>query len=75
MDVTKARMDKAEQWISDTEDQITENDKGEKKREMKTKDHKGRLPELSDLLNRNNIPIIGIPEGEEKEKGTGGLCE
>ena len=46
----------------------------QKKRETKAKDHNTRLKELSDLLKRNNIRIIGVPE-DEREKVAEGLCE
>ena len=59
----------AEQWISDLEDKSMENNESEKKGETKAKDHTTRLWELSDLLKRNNIQIIGVPEDEEREKG------
>ena len=65
-------MDKAEQWISYIKDKIMENNEAEKERETKTKDHNARLGELSNLLKRNNILILGVPEDEEKEKGTEG---
>lgn len=45
----------------------------EKKREMKVMDRKGRLRDLSGLFEHNNIPIIRVPEDEEKEKGGEGL--
>ena len=44
----------------------------QKKRETKAKGHDTRLRELSDLLKRNNIWIIGVPEDEEREKGEEG---
>ena len=37
------RMEDAEEWISDIEDKIIENNKAEKKRERKILDHKSRL--------------------------------
>ena len=52
-----------------------ENNESEKKSEVKVKEHNTRLRELSDLLKRNNIRIIGVPEDEEREKGAEGLCE
>ena len=60
--------------ISDIEEKNMEN-KAEKKRKTKAKGHNTRLGELSDLLKRNNIQIIGVPEDEEKDKGAEGLCE
>ena len=75
MDATEARMDKAEQRISDIEDKLIENNKAEKKRDIKAKEHNLRIREISDSLKRNNIRIIGTPEDEEREKGVEGLCD
>ena len=43
MDAAAARMDEAEQRISDTEDKLMENNEAEKKREIKAKEHNLRL--------------------------------
>ena len=66
MDATTARMDKAEQQISDIEDKLMQNNGAEKKRETKAKEHDTRLRELNDLFKRKNIQIIGVPEDEER---------
>ena len=50
-----------------------ENNKTGKKRKTKAKDHDTRLREFSDLLKRNNIRIIRVPEDEEREKGVENL--
>ena len=47
MAATTARMDEAEQRISDIEDKIMENKKAGKKRETKAKEHNIRIRELS----------------------------
>ena len=70
-----ARMDEAEQKISDIEDKHTENNKAEKKREMKAKEHELRIREIRDSLKRNNITIIGVQEDEDRDKGVERLCE
>ena len=75
MDAAAARMDEAEQRISDIEDKLIENNEAEKKREIKAKEHDLRIREISDSLKRNNIRIIGVPEEEEREIGVEGLCE
>ena len=46
-----------------------ENDEAEKERERKILDHEGRIRDLSDSMRYNNICIIGIPEGEERDRG------
>ena len=66
-----ARMDKAEQWISNIEDKIMENNEAETNRETKEKDHKTRCKEFSNLLRRDNIQIIGVSEDEGREKKKG----
>ena len=42
----------------------------EQKREKRLKTNEERLRELWDNIRRTNIRIIGVPEGEETEKGT-----
>ena len=74
MDAAAARMDEAEQRISDIENKLTETNKAEKKREIKAKDHDLRSREISDSLKRNNTRIIGFPEEEKREIGVEGLC-
>ena len=74
MDGAAARMDEAEQRISNIEDKLIENNEAEKKREIKAKEHDLRIREISDSLKRN-IRIIGVPEEEEREIGVEGLCE
>ena len=73
-DAAVARMDEAEQRISDVEDKVIENNEVEKKREIKAKEHDLRIREISDSLKRN-IRILGVPEEEEREIGVKGLCE
>ena len=75
MDAMTARMDKAEQRISDIEDKIIEKNEAEKKREIKAKEHDLRIREISDSLKRNNFRTIRVPEEEERETGVEGLGE
>ena len=69
MDSMVARMDEAEQRISNIEDKPIENKEAEKKREIKAKEHNLRIREISDSLKRNNIKLIGVPEKEQREIG------
>ena len=46
MDAAAARMDEAEQRISDIEDKRIENNEAEKKREIKAKEHNLRIREI-----------------------------
>ena len=41
----------------------------EQNKEKRKKRNKDRLRDLWDNIKRNNIHIIGVPEGEEREKG------
>uniref|UniRef100_A0A9L0TPW8 L1 transposable element RRM domain-containing protein n=1 Tax=Equus caballus TaxID=9796 RepID=A0A9L0TPW8_HORSE len=45
----------------------------EEQREVRLKRNEETLRELSDTIRRCNIRVIGIPEGEEKEKGAESL--
>ena len=68
MDATVARMDEAEQRISDIEDILMENNEAGKKK-TKAKEYDLRIREISDSLKRNNIRITGVPEDEERKRG------
>ena len=64
-----SRITEAEEWISDLEDrmvEITATEQNLKKGMKRNEDH---LRALWDNSKRTNIPIIGVPEGEEREKG------
>ena len=50
MDAVAARMDEAEQRLSNIEDKFMEKNEAEKKRETKAKEHNLRIREISDLL-------------------------
>ena len=51
--------------MSDIEDKLMA--RKETEEERKTKDHEERLQEINDSVRRNNICLIGIPEGMERE--------
>ena len=59
----------AEEWISGVEDRLVEIADAEQKRE-RLKTNEESLRELWDNVKRTNIRIIGVPEGEEREKET-----
>ena len=42
----------------------------EQKREKRLKRNEDSLRKLCDIVKNTNIYIIGVPEGEEREKGT-----
>ena len=62
-------MDEAEERISDIEEKLIDNNRAEKKREIKAKEHNLRTRDISDSLKKNNIRIIGVPEEEERNRG------
>ena len=66
----KSRIPEAEERISDLEDRmVVEFTAAEQTKEKRMKRNEDSLRDLSDNIKRNNIRIIGVPEGEEREKG------
>ena len=63
-----SRINEAEEWISDLEDRMVEFSATEQKKE-RMKRNEDSLRDLWDNSKHNNIRIIGVPEGEETEKG------
>jgi len=50
MEALTARINEAEERISDIEDQMMENKEAEKKRDKQLLDHEGRIREISDTI-------------------------
>uniref|UniRef100_A0A9L0TIR5 L1 transposable element RRM domain-containing protein n=1 Tax=Equus caballus TaxID=9796 RepID=A0A9L0TIR5_HORSE len=73
LDALNSRADNMEERISNLEDGNIEMLQAEEEREVRLKRNEETLRELSDTIRRCNIRIIGIPEGEEKEKGAESL--
>uniref|UniRef100_A0A8D0IK33 L1 transposable element RRM domain-containing protein n=1 Tax=Sus scrofa TaxID=9823 RepID=A0A8D0IK33_PIG len=65
----KSRMNNAEKRISDVEDRIMEITQSGQQTQNLMKKHESNMRDLWDNIKRANIYIIGIPEGEENEKG------
>ena len=63
------RITEAEERISDLEDRKVEITAVEQNKEKWMKINEDSLRDLWDNIKRNNIRIIGFPEGEEWEKG------
>ena len=59
----------AEEQISDLEDRMVEFTAVEQNKEKRMKRNEGSLRHLWDHIKRMNINIIGVPEGEQREKG------
>ena len=63
-----SRIIEAEEWISDLEDKIVEITTTEQNKEKRMKKNEDSLRDLLDNIKRNNIHIIEVPEGEERER-------
>ena len=63
-----SRITEAEEWISDLEHKRVEITTTEQNKEKRMKRIEDSLRDLWDNIKLNNIPIIGVPEKEEKKK-------
>ena len=63
------RITEAEEQISELEDKMVEITAEEQNKQKRMKRNEDSLRDLWDNIKRNNIRIIGVPEGEEREKG------
>ena len=70
-----SRITEAEEWISDLEDRMVEFTAAEQNTEKRMRRNEDSLQDLWDNIKRNNIRIIGVPEGEEREKGPKNIFE
>ena len=64
-----SRITEAEERINDLEDRMVEFTAAEQNKEKRMKRNEDSLRDLWDNIKHNNIRIIGVPEGEEREKG------
>ena len=74
LDVVNSRLTEAEERISDLEDKILEITTAEQNKEKRMKKIEDSLRDLWDIK-RTNIRIIGVPEEEERKKGTEKIFE
>ena len=65
----------AEEWKSDLEDKIVEITTTEQNKEKRMKRIEDNLRDLWDNIKHTNIRITGVPEEEEKKKGTEKIFE
>ena len=63
-----SRITKAEERISDLEDRMVEITAVEQNKEKRMKRNEDSLRDLWDNIKHKNIHIIGVSEGEEREK-------
>ena len=71
----KNRITEVEECISDLEKRMVEFTAAEDNKEKRMKRNEDSLRDLWDNIKCNNIRIIGVPEGEEREKGPEKLFE
>ena len=64
-----SRITEEEEHISDLEDIMVEFTAAEQNKEKRMKRNEDSLRDLWDNIKCNSIHIIGVPEGEEREKG------
>ena len=64
-----SRITEAGEWINDLEDTMVEITATEQNMEKRMKSNEDRLRDLWDNIKHTNIWIIGVSEGEEREKG------
>ena len=69
LEVINSRITEAEEWINDLEDRMVETTGIKQNIEKRMKRNEDSLRDLWDNLKCTNIHIIGVPEGEEREKG------
>ena len=70
-----SRITEAEEWKSDLEDKIVEISTAEQNKEKRMKRIEDSLRDIWDNIKRTNIQIIGVPEEEERKKGTEKISE
>ena len=70
LEAANSRIQEAEERISEVEDRLVEITDTEQKREKRLKTNEESLRELWENVKCTNIHIIGVTEGEEREKET-----
>ena len=70
LEAANSRIQEAEELISEVEDRLVGIIDVKQKREKKLKRNEEHLRELWDNVKCINIHIIGVPEGEERKRGT-----
>uniref|UniRef100_A0A8C9E9D9 L1 transposable element RRM domain-containing protein n=1 Tax=Phocoena sinus TaxID=42100 RepID=A0A8C9E9D9_PHOSS len=75
LDRINSRITEAEERISDLEDKVVEITTAEQNKEKRMKRTEDSLRDLWDNMKCTNIRIIGVPEEEERKKGTEKIFE
>lgn len=66
---------KSEEHISEVDDRVEEITAVAQKKEKRMKRNEDSLRDLWDNVERTNTRVIGVPEGEEREKGPEKILE
>lgn len=69
----KSRVQEAEERVSELDERLEEITQAEQKREKRIRQNENSVRELWDNTKCANIRIIGVPEGEERDKGAENL--
>ena len=75
LDGINSKITEAEEKISELEDRMVEMTAAEQNKEKRMKRIEDNLRDNWDNIKHTNIRIIGVPEGEEKKKGTEKIFE
>ena len=67
---TNSRITEAEEWISELEDRMVEITAEEQNKGKRMKRIEDTIRDLWDNIKCSNIRVTGVPEEEEKKKGT-----
>ena len=70
-----SRITEAEVWVSDLEDKIVEITTAEQNKEKRMKRNEDSLRDFWGNIKHTTILIIGVQEGEDREKGPGKIFE
>ena len=70
-----SRITETEEWVSDLKDKIVEITNVQQNKEKRMKRTEDSLRYLWDNIKHTNIRIIGVPEGEDKKKGSEKIFE
>ena len=68
LEAANSRIQEAEERISEVGDRLVEITDAEQKREKRLKTNEESLRELWDNVKSTKLCIIGVPDGEEREK-------
>ena len=70
-----SRITEAEERIHDLEHRMVEFTAAEQNKEKRMKRNADSLGDIWDNIKRNNVLVVGVPEGEEREKGPEKILE